>query len=203
MGDPQHWDRIYGEKDPRQVSWYQAEPRASLALIDRVGVPREAAIIDIGAGAGFLIDALLQRGFTNLTALDLSARALEALLDRIGPLAIHIETVATNVLGWTVPHPFALWHDRAAFHFLTEPSDRARYVARMTEALPSGAHAIIATFDLHGPERCSGLPVQRYSPQSLASELGEDFLLLSDIRETHETPSGLQQAFQYSLFQRI
>lgn len=202
MGDKRHWDGVYDGKDPRLLGWYQLQPRSSLALIERAGIAKNAALIDIGAGAGFLIDALLDRGFTDLYALDLSSRALDKLMDRVGPLGIHVETAVTNVLDWQVPRPFALWHDRAAFHFLTKAEDRAGYIARMSEALPRGTHAIIATFDLHGPDHCSGLPVCRYSRQSLAQELGEAYRLISEIQEDHETPAGSQQAFQYSLFER-
>ncbi len=203
VGGLAHWENIYRSKDPAQVSWYQSEATISLELIQSVATERDAAIVDVGAGTSRLVDQLLAFGYENLTLLDVSRTALELTRIRLENPATAVSFVAADVLTVSLPESaFGVWHDRAVFHFLTDPADRRRYVGQLTHALRPGGFALIATFAEDGPERCSGLSVVRYSAESLRRELGFDFLLVDSRREEHQTPSGAIQQFTYCLFQR-
>ena len=195
-----HWQNVYTSKGEKEVSWFQDRPAISLEFIAAAKVQPDATIIDIGGGASRLVDALLDEGYSNLTVLDLSEAALASSRERIGPRAAAVKWVAADVTTWQPPEPYDVWHDRAAFHFLTEETDRQAYVSRLTIALRSGGQAIIGTFALDGPERCSGLPVTRYDAASLAAALGPRFRLLENRKEEHRTPWGASQIFQFSRF---
>lgn len=199
----QHWNTVYGSKNAEEVSWYQRRPALSLELIETAGIAPKDAVIDIGAGASHLAEHLIEKGFSDITALDLSAQGLKRLVARLGAKAVNLDAITADVTTWVPPRTFTLWHDRAAFHFLATPHERAAYVATLTRALPVGGFAIIATFDLNGPETCSGLPVQRYSSEGVAQELGAGFVLRKSTAYVHETPKGAQQSFQYALLERI
>jgi SAM-dependent methyltransferase len=195
-----HWERIYRTKDPTQVSWYQHEPRLSLDLIRRVAPDLDSPIIDVGGGASMLVDSLLGAGYRNVTVLDLAPAALAIARERLGVRADAIRWIAADAL--TAPLPwssYAVWHDRAVFHFLTDPRDRGRYVDQTRYAVRPGGHVIVASFGPDGPARCSGLDVVRYSPDAMHSEFGTGFRLLDSVREDHHTPSGVSQAFVYCL----
>lgn len=197
-----HWDEIYASKAEQGVSWFEAVPAVSLRLLEAAGLTPESCVIDVGCGAARLIDALVARGLACLVALDVSDAVVQQARARLGARAsVPVWIVADVVGGWS-SKPMDIWHDRAVFHFLTDPADRARYVARLRETLKPGGSAIIATFALDGPERCSGLPVVRYSPESLSAELGPEFRLEESIAHMHVTPSGGRQSFQYSRFTR-
>ena len=161
-----------------------------------------AAIIDVGGGASRLVDALLQDGYRDVAVLDLSANALDAARKRIGPAASKVDWIVADATTWRPAKTYDVWHDRAAFHFLTDPQDRAAYVERLQSAVAPGGQVIIATFALDGPEKCSGLPVQRHDSASLAAELGPDFELVETRSEIHRTPWDSTQAFQFSRFRR-
>jgi len=195
-----HWERIYQEKQPDEVSWYQADPTLSLTLIDAAGVLPDDPIIDIGGGASLLIDRLLERSFRDLTVLDIADTALAHLRLRLGAASERIALIRADVTQFASPRKYALWHDRAVFYFLTDPIDRRAYVAALTAALRLRAHVIIATFALDGPPRCSGLDVARYDPEGLASQLGSGFHLVRVEQEQHITPAQRVQHFQYCLF---
>jgi SAM-dependent methyltransferase len=197
-----HWQNVYATRRETEVSWFQATPSVSLDLIRSLGALPRLAIIDVGGGASRLVDALLDEGCTELTVLDLSEAALSAARARLGDRAAGVQWVTADVTRWEPQRQYDLWHDRAAFHFLTEAGDRAAYLERLSRALPPGAHAIIATFANDGPERCSGLPVVRYDAQALARTLGSCFALVETRREDHLTPMGTTQRFQYSVFRR-
>ncbi|MBV9287221.1 MAG: class I SAM-dependent methyltransferase [Hyphomicrobiales bacterium] len=198
-----HWERVYAGRGEREVSWFQENPQPSLDLIAAAGATAATAIIDVGGGASRLVDALLKQGFRAVTVLDVSASALAATRARLGEAADLASWVVADVTAWRpAPGAYDLWHDRAAFHFLTDEPDRAAYVARMTEAVKPGGQAIIATFALDGPERCSGLTVARYDGQSLARTLGPAFVLIETRADEHRTPGGALQRFQFSLFSR-
>ena len=197
-----HWDKVYATKGEAEVSWFQKNPSTSLAMIRAANPDREAAIIDIGGGASRLVDALLQGGYRDVSVLDLSANALDAAKRRIGQGAAMVDWIVADATTWRPAKAYDVWHDRAAFHFLTDPRDRAAYVERLRSALARGGHVIIATFALDGPEKCSGLPVQRHDSASLLAELGPEFELVETHRETHHTPWGSTQAFQFSRFRR-
>lgn len=195
-----HWERIYRTKDPTQVSWYQPEPRLSLDLIRRVAPDHDAAIIDVGGGASTLVDGLLDAGYRDVAVLDLAPSALAISQQRLGDRAGQVTWLAGSILDVPLPAAtYAIWHDRAVFHFLTDRQSRARYVARTSHAVRPGGHVIVASFSPEGPPKCSGLDVARYSPEGMHAEFGEGFRLLDSVREDHHTPSGITQAFVYCL----
>jgi SAM-dependent methyltransferase len=197
-----HWENVYSTKGENQVSWFQETPAPSLELIELAGAIRSSAIIDIGGGASRLADCLVSKGYENVTVLDLSAAALAAARARMGDKAARVTWLAADVTIWEPSRAYDIWHDRAAFHFLNDPKDQAAYVARLRRALRPGGHAIIGTFALDGPERCSGLPVSRYDANSLAATLGGGFELIDTRRHEHTTPWGATQKFQFSTFRR-
>jgi SAM-dependent methyltransferase len=201
VGRAEHWNSVYEQKAATEVSWYQPEAAVSLELFDACRLPNTAAIVDIGAGASTFVDGVLARGYTDITLLDISERALRVTRERL-PHA-QLKCQVGDVTGWQPPRSFDLWHDRAVFHFLTEASDRDAYRSVLAAALPSGAHAIIGTFALDGPERCSGLPVQRYSAETLAAELGTLLRPIESRSQRHRTPGGSEQAFVFVRFERI
>jgi SAM-dependent methyltransferase len=197
-----HWQNVYTKKSENEVSWFQENPAPSLELIGQVGATSTSAIIDIGGGASRLVDNLVELDFENVTVLDLSEAALEAAKDRLGGRATRVQWIVADATVWEPREAYDIWHDRAAFHFLTEERDRAAYIARLEGALKVGGHAIIATFALDGPERCSGLAVVRYDPASLGQTLGRTFQLVDTRQHAHATPWGSNQSFQFSVFRR-
>jgi trans-aconitate methyltransferase len=198
-----HWQTVYSTKAENEVSWFQADPAASLRMIADAKAAADSSIIDIGGGASRLVDALLTRGFHALTVLDISAAALETTRKRLGAAGENVKWIAADVTQWRPARTYGLWHDRAAFHFLTEASDRAAYVDRLHTAVSPRGQVIIATFAPDGPEKCSGLPVQRYDADRLAQTLGPTFALVDHLTETHRTPWNTTQSFQFSRFRRI
>jgi SAM-dependent methyltransferase len=197
-----HWQNVYATKAEREVSWFQENPAPSLDLITATGISSDAAIIDIGGGASRLVDHLLDRGFRRLSILDLSAKALEEAKKRLGRRGDAVEWIVADVAAWQPLRTYDLWHDRAAFHFLTEAADRDAYVACLKKALRPGGNVIIATFAFDGPERCSGLPIVRYDAAALSKVVGSDFRLIGERRHEHATPWGAVQKFQFSTFRR-
>jgi len=198
-----HWENVYATKRENEVSWFQENPAPSLAMIEQTGAAPGSAIIDIGGGASRLVDHLVKRDFRNVTVLDLSGAALEVAKARLGERAAQVQWLVADVTIWEPQDTYDIWHDRAAFHFLTDQADRAAYVARLGQAVRVGGHAIIATFALDGPERCSGLPVVRYDAASLGKTLGDRFELVNTRSDAHATPWGSEQSFQFSLFRRV
>lgn len=193
-----HWQTVYATKATETVSWFQGEATPSLAMIAAAGAGAHAAVIDIGAGASTLIDRLLWAGFHDLTALDVSAQALAVSQARLGDLAAAPSWIVADLTAWSPEaHRYDLWHDRAVFHFLVDDSERRAYRAALTRALRPGGQVILATFAPSGPERCSGLPVRRYSAEALAREFSEDFDLVAAATQTHHTPAGGEQDFTW------
>ena len=197
-----HWENVYHTKRENEVSWYQDSPAPSLDLIALAGLPRSAEIIDIGGGASRLVDGLLAEGFEHITVLDLSDAALNAARTRLGAKAAAVRWEVADVTTWEPSRTYDLWHDRAAFHFLTERTDQSAYVERLKKALKPGGWAIIGTFALDGPERCSGLPIVRYDAAALAAVLGPDFRVVDTRKHDHATPRGAVQRFQFTTFRR-
>jgi SAM-dependent methyltransferase len=196
-----HWENVYTTRREAEVSWFQEQPTLSLELISQAGVTPGASVIDIGGGASRLVDVLLAEGFV-VTVLDISDAALAAAKRRLGPKAAEARWIVADMTTWEPAAAYDLWHDRAVLHFLTEQSDRAAYVARLAKALRSGGHAIIGTFALDGPERCSGLPVERYDATKLGLLLGSEFERVAEHTHAHQTPAGAIQRFQFCLFRR-
>lgn len=198
---PAHWDKVYTTKADDSVSWFEQSPTVSLELIEAAGVGL-GSIIDIGGGASRLVDALLARGHVNVAVLDLSVQALEIAKARLGPRGKAVEWIVADVTQWQPGRRFDLWHDRAAFHFLTTPAAQAAYAKTLSSALNPGGVAIIGTFAPDGPEKCSGLPVARHDAASLGTVLGPDFTLFGERRHDHVTPVGSVQKFQFSSFRK-
>jgi SAM-dependent methyltransferase len=190
-----HWEDTYAEKGPERVSWHQVLPRRSLELIQAAVLEKTAAIIDIGGGASSLAAELLHRGYTNLTVADISAGALDHARAALGIEAGLIDWVQADVRAHNFGRTFALWHDRAVFHFMVAPRDRSRYLATLRHTLAADGHLVVSTFGPNGPTQCSGLPVQRYDVEELQEALGHEFAVLSSRLEIHRTPSGASQQF--------
>lgn len=201
-GRQAHWENVYTTKAESEVSWYQQSPAPSLDLIVQAGAVSKSAIIDIGGGASRLVDHLVDQGFEDVTVLDLSGAALKAARARLGALADRVHWLVADATTWEPARPYDIWHDRAAFHFLTDEKDRAAYIVRLRRGLKIGGHAIMATFALDGPEKCSGLPVARYDGASLGQTLGAGFKLVHTRRHEHATPWDARQIFQFSVFTR-
>jgi trans-aconitate methyltransferase len=197
-----HWENVYTTKGEKEVSWFQESPAPSLELIALAGLSADASIIDIGGGASRLVDALVDRNVRQVTVLDLSAAALDAAKQRLGNRGASVKWVVADVTAWEPSQTYDLWHDRAAFHFLTDQAAQWAYVDRLKKAVKPGGHVIIGTFALDGPERCSGLPIVRYDAASLSAMLGTDFKLIDARRHDHATPWGAVQRFQFSTFHR-
>jgi hypothetical protein len=197
-----HWEAVYQQRPLDRVSWYQAYPTRSMALIRASGVSTEEALIDVGGGASFLVDTLLQDGFKDVTVLDISSTVLDRVRERLGKFAANVSLIPADVTTFAPSRRYALWHDRAVFHFLTTPEDRARYVRVLDGALTPNGQLILAAFGPEGPERCSGLPVARYSALSLSVALGSAWSLEQSSLEEHRTPAGTAQQFIYALFRR-
>jgi len=198
----QHWDRIYSTQPLEGLSWFQRHPALSIELIECAGVGTSAAILDVGGGDSLLVDHLLELGYSDLTVLDVSLAALERAQERLGDRAELVSWIATDVSQYRPERVFDLWHDRAVFHFLTGAADRRCYVETLKEALVDGGQAIVATFSLEGPPKCSGLEVRRYSAETLALELGSSFELVESRQQIHRTPARRSQSFVYCRFTR-
>jgi SAM-dependent methyltransferase len=194
-----YWNAVYRRRGAAGVSWFQATPQMSLSLIRALGIPRHTAVVDAGAGAGALTGHLAAAGFTDLTAVDVSAAALDAARQRLTgqPGVTGITWIRADLLSWRPGRRYGLWHDRAVFHFLTEPGARAAYLATVRAALTPGGAVILATFAPDGPGYCSGLPVARYSAGDLARALGTGFTLTAARSEQHVTPDGAIQPFTW------
>jgi ubiquinone/menaquinone biosynthesis C-methylase UbiE len=198
MSDKAHWERIFAEKQPDQLTWHQAVPRLSLALIAESGIPLGGRIIDVGGGTSLLADFLLDAGYQDITVADIAATALERDRQRLGARAAQVNWVEADITNADLPPAhYLLWHDRAVFHFLTNEPERQAYLATLRRALQPGGHVILATFALDGPERCSGLDVVGYGPASIQALFGESFRLRRSQDESHQTPWGGTQNFTY------
>jgi len=197
-----HWNDTYSAKADNQVSWFQVRPERSLELIAAAAPDRAAPIIDIGGGASRLADTLLGLGYSDITVLDIAATGLSRTKARLGAQADKLSWIVADVTQWQPSRIWQVWHDRAVFHFLTEAEAQDAYIAALKRGTAAGSSVIIATFALNGPERCSGLSVQRYSPATLATRLGADFALYAESEESHATPFGTTQPFQYAAFRR-
>jgi SAM-dependent methyltransferase len=193
-----HWEHIYEKKGPMKVSWYQEHAEFSVQYIRNTGIRKTDPIIDVGGGASTLVDDLIADGFQHISVLDVSGTALQLARHRLGAKAIDVHWIEADILQTVLPYQaYNVWHDRAVFHFLTQDTDRQRYVNAVRHAVRKGGHVIVATFAPDGPDHCSGLEVMRYSPESLHGEFGEDFEMVDSTHETHHTPFGTEQKFVY------
>lgn len=199
----EHWEAVYANKSPLEVSWYQKEPALSLSLIEQAGVAPHEAILDVGGGASLLVDRLAAAGYHHLSVLDISGKALDVARIRLGNSAGEIEWYESDITEFDPPHTYALWHDRAVFHFLTTSGDRERYVERLKRALRPGGHLVLGAFALGGPTRCSNLEIVQYDAPKLLDTLGEGFSLVEERSERHITPANREQKFSFFRLVRL
>ena len=197
-----HWEGIYTTKGDLDVGWYQETPVTSLTLIDELGLDTDSAIIDIGGGNATLTQGLLDRGFCNLSVLDISEKALARTQKKMGPASNAVSFIASDIIACDQLKSYDLWHDRATFHFLLDNKDKQADINLVKQHLKAGGHMILATFSLSGPKTCSGLPIIQYSAKMLVEIFGETFSLKQAMDITHITPSGHKQPFTYTLFER-
>lgn len=198
MNSKTHWENIYKTKIPESVSWYSPHLDTSLALTERAASGKASSIIDVGGGGSTLVDDLLARGYCNVTVLDVSQTALDVTKKRLGSATSRVHFLVTDITRAELERgAYDVWHDRAAFHFLTSQEDRTAYVRNAVGAVRPGGHVIVSTFGPEGPEKCSGLDVMRYDAESLHHQFGVCFRLLDSIMELHRTPLGATQQFLY------
>lgn len=198
-----HWQEIYRDKAPAQTSWFCDHLDTALQLIDGLHLAADAPVIDVGGGRATLVDDLLARGFSDVSVLDIAEPAIAQARQRLGEDAARVRWQIADIAEAQLPKAhYALWHDRAVFHFLVDAKARCRYVAKAAHAVRPGGYAIVATFAPDGPERCSGLPVQRYDAHALAAEFAPAFMPVADTRELHATPWGATQPFTYVVLRR-
>ena len=196
-----HWERVYSNKETTELSWYQPRAEVSLRLIAQTGVQSDDPILDAGGGASTLVDSLQEQGFCDITVLDISATALERAKARMGDSAKSVHWVTADVTAFSPTRRYALWHDRAVFHFLVEPHDRERYLDAMLAALQPQGHLVLSTFGPDGPLRCSELEICRYGIEQLQELFDAHFELQQHELHDHVTPSGASQQFIYSWWQ--
>lgn len=196
----QHWEKVYATKQPHEVSWTQEVPDASLRLIHEAGLPKSAPVIDIGGGDSRLVDFLLEEGYEDITVLDISEAALDRARKRLGDKGNLVTWIASDIRDFRPERQYSIWHDRAAFHFLTSPGDIATYVDITSKAVKN--YMVIGTFSETGPEKCSGLPVSRYRAAQLTKLFAGSFDNISCIREDHITPFNTVQNFLFCSFRK-
>ena len=193
-----HWEKIYSTKAPDQVSWYRPHLETSLALVKRAACDQMASIIDVGGGESTLVDDLLEQEFQNITVLDVSQAAIDVNKARLGERAKEVHWIVADITRVDLEaQAYDVWHDRAVFHFLTSPQQRADYVRQVAQSVRSGGYVIVSTFGPDGPTKCSGLDVVRYDADSLHEEFGARFRLVESSKEIHQTPFGTTQQFLY------
>lgn len=200
-----HWDRVYEKSEPESLGWYEGYPAPSLNLIHQCNLDRSARILDIGAGASRLVDNLIEQGYTNILANDISTKALENLKSRLGKQSVKVTWIlddVTNPSELNRVEPISLWHDRAVLHFFTQEKDQAAYFKLLNKLVKPGGYAIIAAFNLEGAEKCSGLPVYRYSREMLQERMAGNFELTDAFDYTYTMPSGNTREYVYTLFRK-
>ena len=198
MDARRHWEQVYQTKAPESVSWYSPHLQKSLGLVRSATHDPAAAIIDVGGGEATLVDDLLALGYRDLTVLDISQRAIEVAQKRLGPAADSVTWLLDDITTVSLEADrYEVWHDRAVFHFLTEPEQRQAYVGQVMRSVKAGGHVIVATFGPEGPEKCSGLETVRYDAKGLHGQFGGRFELVASDTESHQTPMGTVQQFLY------
>jgi SAM-dependent methyltransferase len=204
MSTRDHWERVYAAKTEDRLGWYAPHLQTSVGWVRKLGLPANAAIIDVGGGASTFVDDLLDSGYQDLTVLDISGKALATARDRLGERSGQVTWLCADITTTRLASAkYALWHDRAAFHFLTDAKDRDAYRRNLSGSLRPGGHLVIGTFAPEAPPRCSALPVRRYSKAQLVDEIGPAFALVNDVQELHVTPGGVEQMYRFCLFRRV
>lgn len=198
----QHWDSVYQNKREEELSWFQRYPKTSMEFVDLFRLPPDAHVIDIGGGDSHFVDALLEKGFRNVWVLDISTQAIERAKERLGPRAALVRWVVSDITEFQPPVGFHLWHDRAAFHFLTSEDAIYKYVSIAEDAIEKNGYLVLGTFSESGPERCSGLEVKRYSEASMSARFEVSFERIRCVYEDHTTPFQKKQHFLFCSFQK-
>lgn len=198
----QHWENLYDTKPEAELSWFQPYPATSMELIQLFNLPLKANIIDIGGGDSHFVDALLDKGYRNIYVLDISANAIERAKQRLGDRASTVTWIVSDVTAFEPPVQFDLWHDRAAFHFLTREDKIGRYISIAENAIRKDGYLILGTFSENGPKKCSGLEIKQYSEASMSAQFEIAFDRIKCIQEDHVTPSNKVQQFLFCSFRR-
>lgn len=197
-----HWETIYRTKELKDVSWFQPTPTTSLQFIEESGISKTSKIIDIGGGDSFLVDFLLERNYTDITVLDISDAALQRAKQRLGANAQKVKWIVADAANFTPSEKYDVWHDRAAFHFLTNENEIAKYVETLKGALNNNGLFIIGTFSDQGPKKCSGIEIKQYSGQSISTLFLQEFEKIKCVTTDHLTPSNTIQNFLFCSFRR-
>lgn len=198
----EHWENVFETKKESEVSWFQKEPKTSINLIEKLNLPKDAKIIDIGGGDSYLMDSLLDLGYTNLYLLDISSKAIERIKNRLGANAENVTFIVSDVLEFHPKEAFDVWHDRASFHFLTEEIDIEKYSSLVANSVVSNGNLLIGTFSENGPLKCSGLPITQYNESKMNAVFSNDFEMISSFTEDHQTPFETTQNFIFSTFKK-
>jgi cyclopropane fatty-acyl-phospholipid synthase-like methyltransferase len=196
----QHWENVYQTRQLTEVSWYEPIPETSLSIIKLFKLPKDAAIIDIGGGDSLLVDYLLMLGYTNVTVLDISAKAIEKAKERLGERASHVKWIVRDIIDFNPGQKYDLWHDRATFHFLINKEEQDKYLDMVHQYLTADGYMVLSTFSEEGPEKCSGLPVKQYTENSLPDLFAKYFEKIKCFTKMHITPFHTVQSFVFCSF---
>jgi SAM-dependent methyltransferase len=202
MNKRDHWEAVFSQKQQNEVSWYQPVPKSSIDFFESNSVPKDAAIIDVGSGDSYFIDYLVDKGYQNVYALDISEHALNRLKARLGDKANRVHWVVSDVLDFKAPVTFDYWHDRAAFHFLSDSNDVDKYVSITANYIKPNGKMMLATFSDSGPLKCSGINIKQYSKDELANQFSNTFEKIKCVDEVHPTPFNTTQNFTYCSFKK-
>jgi 2-polyprenyl-3-methyl-5-hydroxy-6-metoxy-1,4-benzoquinol methylase len=202
MNRKEHWENVFATKQETEVSWYQPSPKTSLDLITKLNISKDAKIIDVGGGDSYLVDALLELGFTNITLLDISAQAIERIKNRLGAKAKDVTFIVSDILDFNPTETYDLWHDRASFHFQTEEQQIQKYADVVAKAVAANGHIIIGTFSENGPKKCSGLDITQYNEVTMSAVFERNFQFLNSLTEDHTTPFNTIQNFIFCSFKK-
>ncbi|SDR90465.1 class I SAM-dependent methyltransferase [Gramella sp. MAR_2010_147] len=197
-----HWEQIYLEKEFKDTSWFQEKPETSLNIIQSLGLSKKAPIVDIGGGNSFLVDHLLELGYEEISVLDISETSIQKAKNRLGENAKDVNWITSDVTKYNFEKDFEVWHDRAAFHFLTEDDQVKSYISKLKTSLKSGGYFILGTFSENGPDKCSGITIRKYSSQKMQDLFEKDFEIVRLENLDHKTPWNAIQNFTFGLFRR-
>ena len=195
-----HWENIYSTKSLNEVSWYQPTPETSLDFIKKLNLPKDASIIDIGGGDSFLVDNLLALGYTNISVLDISEKAIERAKERLGNNSTKVKWIVSDIATFNPTEKYDLWHDRAAFHFLTNLKEINHYTKIITQSLSLNGYVILGTFSKNGPLKCSGIEITQYNTEDLITTF-RDLRLIESKAIEHSTPFDTTQNFTFACFE--
>ena len=197
-----HWEKIYQTKELKEVSWFQPTPETSLDLIKKTEILKTSKIIDVGGGDSFLVDNLLDLGYQDITVLDISDSAIDRAKKRLGERAKLVKWIVTDITDFNPSEKYDCWHDRAAFHFLTDEKEITQYVKTVSECINKDGNLIIGTFSDKGPEKCSGIPIKQYTENRLENQFSDTFQKIECDTIDHQTPFDTIQNFIFCRFKK-